>query len=94
MMSRIDIGLEATVRDEDYANPKKIQNEHERASVLVRQEVSLYRSAFPDVLLAIDDSLITRYENGDAAEAWVKFDFLGLRRQLGAVPAVAPARAC
>jgi steroid delta-isomerase-like uncharacterized protein len=30
--------------------------------------------------------VITRYENGRAVEAWVKFDFLGLYRQLGAIP--------
>ena len=30
---------------------------------------------------------ISRYENGKAAEAWVRFDFNGLYRQLGAVPA-------
>lgn len=88
----------------------------------MRQEVSLYRNAFPDLLFAIDDVIaegakvvtritasgtherdlpgipatgkrvtisgivITRYENGKAAEAWVKFDFLGLYRQLGAIP--------
>ena len=89
----------------------------------VRQEVSLYRNAFPDLLFTIEDIIaegdkvvtrltasgthkrdlpgipatgrrvtmpgitITRYENGKAAEAWVKFDFLGLYRQLGAIPA-------
>jgi len=89
----------------------------------VRQEVSLYRNAFPDLLFAIEDVIaegdkvvtrltasgtherdlpgipatgkrvtisgifITRYANGKAAEAWVKFDFLGLYRQLGAIPA-------
>ena len=29
---------------------------------------------------------ISRYENGKAAEAWVRFDFNGLYRQLGSVP--------
>jgi steroid delta-isomerase-like uncharacterized protein len=89
----------------------------------VRQEVSLYRTAFPDLFFAIEDILadgdkvvtrivasgthkgdlpgiaatgkpvtmsgmvMTRYKNGKAAEAWVKFDFLGLYRQLGARPA-------
>lgn len=89
----------------------------------VRQEVSLYRNAFPDLLFAIEDIIaeddkvvtrltasgtherdlpgipatgkhvtisgivITRYEGGKAAEAWVKFDFLGLYRQLGVIPA-------
>lgn len=89
----------------------------------LRQEVSLYRNAFPDLVFAIEDVIaegdkvvtrltasgtherdlpgipatgkrvtmagmyITRYEAGMAAEAWVKFDFLGLYRQLGAIPA-------
>ena len=30
--------------------------------------------------------VITRYENGKAAEAWVRFNFLSLYRQLGAMP--------
>jgi len=89
----------------------------------VRQEVSVYRNAFPDLLFAIEDIIaegdkvvtrltasgtherdlpgiaatgkrvtisgifITRYESGKAAEAWVKFDFLDLYRQLGVIPA-------
>src|SRR5438309_6891461 len=89
----------------------------------VREEVSLFRNAFPDLLFAIEDVIteddkvvtrisatgthkgdlpgipatgrrgaitgivITRYESGKAAEAWVHFDFLGLYRQLGAIPA-------
>ena len=36
---------------------------------------------------AITGIVITRYESGKAAEAWVHFDFLGLYRQLGAIPA-------
>jgi len=88
----------------------------------VRQEVSVYRDAFPDVRFAIEDTIaeddkvvtrltatgthradlpgipatgkrvtisgivITRYANGKAAEAWFKFDFLGLYRQLGVIP--------
>jgi len=89
----------------------------------VREEVSLFRNAFPDLIFAIEDVItegdkvvtrisatgthkgdlagipatgrrgaitgivITRYESGKAAEAWVHFDFLGLYRQLGAIPA-------
>ena len=89
----------------------------------VRQEVSLYRKAFPDLVFAIEDIIaegdkvatritasgtherdlpgipatgkrvtiggmvLTRYQNGKAVEAWVKFDFLGLYRQLGVLPA-------
>ncbi|TMK24782.1 MAG: ester cyclase [Actinobacteria bacterium] len=89
----------------------------------VREEVSLFRNAFPDLVFAIEDVIteddkvvtrisatgthkgdlpgipatgrrgaitgivITRYESGKAAEAWVHFDFLGLYRQLGAIPA-------
>jgi len=37
--------------------------------------------------VTIGGIFITRYEDGKAAEAWVKFDFLGLYRQLGAIPA-------
>jgi len=89
----------------------------------VRQEVSVFRNAFPDLRFAIDDMVaegdkvvtrltasgthegdlpgipatgkrvtisgivISRYKSGKAAEAWFKFDFLGLYRQLGAIPA-------
>jgi len=35
---------------------------------------------------AITGIVITRYESGKAAEAWVQFDFLGLYRQLDAIP--------
>ena len=88
----------------------------------VREEVSMYRNAFPDLRFAIEDLIaegdkvvtrltasgtherdlagipatgrrvtisgivITRYQNGKAAEAWVKFDFLSLYRQLGVIP--------
>jgi len=88
----------------------------------LRQEVSLYRNAFPDLVFVIEDVIaegdkvvtrltatgtqkrdlpgipatgkrvtisgmyITRYDEGRAAEAWVKFDFLGLYRQLGVIP--------
>jgi len=37
--------------------------------------------------VTISGIVITRYVNGKAAEAWFKFDFLGLYRQLGAIPA-------
>lgn len=37
--------------------------------------------------VSISGIYITRYANGKAVEAWVKFDFLGLYRQLGAIPA-------
>jgi steroid delta-isomerase-like uncharacterized protein len=93
----------------------------------VREEVSFFRNAFPDLLFAIEDVIaeddrvvtritasgthkgdlpgipatgkrgvitgivITRYARGKAAEAWVQFDFLGLYRQLGAIPARAAA---
>jgi steroid delta-isomerase-like uncharacterized protein len=89
----------------------------------VREEVSLFRNAFPDLRFAIEDMVaegdkvvtrltasgtheadlpgipatgkrvtisgivISRYESGKAAEAWFKFDFLGLYRQLGVIPA-------
>jgi len=89
----------------------------------LRQEVSLFRNAFPDLRFAIEDIIaegdkvvtritasgtherdlpgiaatgkratisgmvMTRYENGKAAEGWFKFDFLGLYRQLGVIPA-------
>src|SRR5437016_1049180 len=35
----------------------------------------------------ISGMVMTRYENGKAAEGWFKFDFLGLYRQLGVIPA-------
>jgi steroid delta-isomerase-like uncharacterized protein len=37
--------------------------------------------------VAVSGIVIFRYENGKAAEAWMSYDFLGLYRQLGVVPA-------
>ncbi len=95
----------------------------------VKQTVTLYRNAFPDLQLSIDqlieaDQFITtrftsrgthrgellgiaptkrtirvegivihRISRGNIAEAWVLWDALGLRQQLGVVPASEKAKA-
>ncbi len=43
----------------------------------LKQSVTMYRTAFPDVHFTVEDQI---------AEGWTNFDALGLLQQLGAVP--------